>query len=67
MSENKEKDKENRDLPVAEKKSGEMFNDISELLSWMQSPRIHWDNFAVTLPVENPNDIKWISNSIGEA
>ena len=67
MSENKEKDKDIRDLPVATKLAGETLNDLNELLDWMSSPRIYWDNFAVALPIENNNDIKWISTKIGEA
>jgi len=67
MSENKEKDKDIRELPVAEKKPGEMLNDLNELLSWIQSPRIYWDNFSVTLPVEKPNDIKWVQTKVEEA
>ena len=67
MSENKEKDKNIRDLPVATKMAGETLNDLNELLEWMASPRIYWDNFSVALPIENNNDIKWISTKIGEA
>ena len=67
MSENKEKDKNIRDLPVATKMPGETLNDLNELLEWMSSPRIYWENFAVTLPVKNNNDIKWVSTTISEA
>ena len=67
MSENKEKDKDIKELPVATKLAGETLNDLNELLEWMASPRIYWDNFAVALPIENNNDIKWISTKIGEA
>ena len=67
MSENKEKDKDIRDLPVATKLAGETLNDLNDLMAWMASPRVYWDNFAVALPIENNNDIKWISTKIGEA
>jgi hypothetical protein len=67
MSDNKKKDKDIRELPVAEKKPGEMFNDLNELMEWMASPRIYWDNFSVTLPVENNNDIKWVQTRVEEA
>ena len=67
MSENKEKTKDVKELPVATKNPEEMANDLEELLSWMSSPRVYWDNFSVALPVEKPNDIKWISTKIGEA
>ena len=67
MSDNKEKDKDIRELPVATKMAGETLNDLNELLEWMASPRIYWDNFAVALPIENNNDIKWISTKVGEA
>ena len=67
MSDNKEKPKDVKDLPVAEKKPEEMFNDLADLVSWMQSPRVYWDNFAVTLPVEKPNDVKWIQTRVEEA
>ena len=67
MSDNKEKDKDSRDLPVAKKMAGETLNDLNELLSWMQSPRIYWDNFSVTLPIEKPNDVKWVQTRVEEA
>ena len=67
MSENKEKPKKNKQLPVATKKPEQMLNDLEELLSWMSSPRIHWDNFKVTVPVENPKDIKWFTLGVAEA
>ena len=67
MSDNKEKPKDIKDLPVATKKPEEMFNDIADLLEWMQSPRIYWDNFSVTLPIEKPNDIKWVQPRVEEA
>ena len=67
MSENKEKDKDIKELPVATKMAGETLNDLNELMEWMASPRVYWDNFSVALPIENNNDIKWISTKIGEA
>ena len=67
MSDNKEKPKDIKDLPVATKKPEEMFNDIADLLEWMQSPRIYWDNFSVALPIEKPNDIKWVQTKVEEA
>ena len=67
MSDNKEKDKNIRDLPVATKMAGETLNDLNELLDWMASPRVYWDNFAVTLPIEKPNDIKWVQIKVEEA
>jgi len=67
MSDNKEKDKDIRDLPVATQRPEEMLNDLDDLLSWMASPRIHWDNFAVTIPVKNPNEIKWFALRVSEA
>ena len=67
MSDNKEKDKDIKELPVATQKPGEMLNDLNELLSWMQSPRIYWDNFSVALPIENNNDIKWVQTRVEEA
>jgi hypothetical protein len=67
MSDNKEKDKNIRELPVATNLAGETLNDLNELMEWMSSPRVYWDNFSVTLPVEKPNDIKWVSTKIGEA
>ena len=67
MSENKEKDKDIKELPVATKMAGETLNDLNELMEWMASPRIYWDNFSVALPIENNNDIKWISTRVGEA
>ena len=67
MSDNKEKAKDVKKLPVAEKKAGEMINDLDDLLSWMASPRIHWDNFAITIPIKNPNEIKWFALGVEEA
>ena len=67
MSDNKEKDKDIRDLPVATKLAGETLNDLNELMEWMASPRIYWDNFSVALPIENNNDIKWIQVKVEEA
>jgi hypothetical protein len=67
MSENKEKDKDIKELPVATKMAGETLNDLNELMEWMASPRVYWENFSVALPIENNNDIKWISTKIGEA
>ena len=67
MSENKEKDKDIKDLPVATKLAGETLNDLDDLLSWMASPRIHWDNFAITIPIKNPNEIKWFALGVEEA
>jgi hypothetical protein len=67
MSDNKEKDKDIKELPVATQEPGEMLNDLNELLSWMASPRIHWDNFAITIPVKNPNEIKWFALRVSEA
>ena len=67
MSDNKEKDKNIRELPVATNLAGETLNDLNELLDWMASPRVYWDNFAVTLPIEKPNDIKWVTTKIAEA
>ena len=67
MSENKEKPKDVKELPVATKKPEQMLNDLEELLSWMSSPRIHWDNFAITIPIKNPNEIKWFALGVEEA
>ena len=67
MSDNKKKDKDIRDLPVATKLAGETLNDLNELMEWMASPRIYWDNFSVALPIENNNDIKWIQTRVEEA
>tara|TARA_R110002060_G_scaffold45301_2_gene56595 strand:- start:1188 stop:1379 length:192 start_codon:yes stop_codon:yes gene_type:complete len=63
MSENKEKDKDIEDLALTDKN----FKDLDELLEWMASPRVYWDNFAVTLPVKNNNDIKWIALAVADA
>ena len=67
MSDNKEKDKDIRELPVATNLAGETLNDLNELMEWMASPRIHWDNFAVTIPIKNPNEIKWFALRVSEA
>ena len=67
MSENKEKDKDIKELPVATKMAGETLNDLNELMEWMASPRVYWDNFEVTLPIENNNDIKWVQTRVEEA
>ena len=67
MSDNKKKDKDIRDLPVATKLAGETLNDLNDLMAWMSSPRVYWDNFSVTMPIEKPNDIKWVTTKIAEA
>jgi len=67
MSDNKEKDKDIRDLPVATKLAGETLNDLNDLMAWMASPRIHWDNFSVTMAIKNPNEIKWFALKVEEA
>ena len=67
MSDNKEKDKDIKELPGATQRPEEMLNDLIELLEWMASPRIYWDNFSVALPIENNNDIKWIQTRVEEA
>ena len=67
MSDNKKKDKDIRELPVATNLAGETLNDLNELMEWMASPRVYWDNFSVTLPVENNSDIKWVQTRVEEA
>ena len=67
MSDNKKKDKDIRDLPVATKLAGETLNDLNDLMAWMASPRVYWDNFKVTVPVKNPKDIKWFALGVAEA
>ena len=67
MSDNKEKDKNIRELPVATNLAGETLNDLNELMEWMSSPRVYWDNFSVTMPIEKPNDIKWVQIKVEEA
>ena len=67
MSDNKEKTKDIRDLPVAEQRPEELIDDLNELLEWMAKPRVYWDNFEVALPIENNNDIKWIQTRVEEA
>ena len=67
MSENKEKDKDIRDLPVATKLAGETLNDLNDLMAWMASPRVYWENFQVTLPLNKRSDIKWIQTTVSEA
>ena len=62
MSDNNKKPKEIEDLadmPIP--------NDLQELLEWMASPRVHWENFKVTIPIKNPNEIKWFALKIAEA
>ena len=52
---------------MATKNPKEMANDLEELLSWMSSTRVYWDNFSVALPIEKPNDIKWVQTRVEEA
>ena len=66
MSDNNEKDKDIRDLELDLEFSRDL-NDLNELMEWLSSPRIYWDNFAVALPIENNNDIKWIQTRVEEA
>jgi hypothetical protein len=67
MSNNKEKPKDVKELPVAEKKPEQMLNDLEDLLSWMASPRVYWDNFAITMAIKNPKEIKWFALDVAEA
>jgi len=69
MNDNDKKPKENKKLPEAYAELEDMPNpnDLQELLKWMQSPRVSWQNFGVTIPIKNPNDIKWFSLRIAEA
>ena len=67
MSDNKEKPKDVKDLPVAKKNPKEMANDLEQLLEWMASPRVYWENFKVTVPIKNPNEIKWFALGVEEA
>ena len=67
MSDNKEKDKNIKELPVATNLAGETLNDLNELMEWMSSPRIYWDNFEASLPIENNSDIKWVQTRVEEA
>ena len=67
MSDNKEKDKDIKELPVATQRPEELLNDLNDLMAWMASPRVYWDNFSVALPIENNNDIKWIQTRVEEA
>ena len=67
MSGNNEKTKDVKELPVAKKLAGENLNDLNELMEWLSSPRIHWDNFAITIPIKNPNEIKWFTLRVSEA
>jgi hypothetical protein len=67
MSENKEKPKDIKELPVATRTPGETLNNLNELMEWMSSPRIHWDNFEVSIPIKNPNEIKWFTLRVSEA
>ena len=56
-----------KELPVATKMAGETLNDLNELMEWLSSPRVHWDNFAITIPIKNPNEIKWFALGVEEA
>ena len=67
MSDNNEKDKDIRDLPIGVQGPEELLNDLNELLEWVANPRIYWDNFKVTLPIKKPNDIKWVQTRVEEA
>ena len=67
MSENKEKPKNIDKLLDSLSDESKNFNDMADLLEWMASPRVYWDNFKVTIPVENPKDIKWFALGVAEA
>ena len=63
MSENNEKPKDIEDLDLPNKE----FNDLNELMEWMASPRVYWENFKVTIPIKKRSDIKWIALNVEEA
>ena len=67
MSESKEKPKKNKQLPVAKKTTENMLNDLEDLMSWMARPRVYWDNFEVSIPFENPKEIRWFAMAVAEA
>jgi len=67
MSDNDKKDKNIEGLGVVAALHAANPNDLKELLEWMASPRIHWDNFKIEIPVKNPSEIKWFALAIAEA
>ena len=67
MSDNNKKDKNIEGLGDLAAMAGANPNDLKELLEWMASPRIHWDNFKIEIPVKNPSEIKWFALAIAEA
>tara|TARA_R110002020_G_scaffold201923_3_gene404812 strand:+ start:696 stop:899 length:204 start_codon:yes stop_codon:yes gene_type:complete len=67
MNDDNEKPKKNKKLPVAKKSLKQMANDVEELLAWMESPRVHWPNFPITIPVRKGSEIKWFTLTVEEA
>ena len=67
MSENKEKPKNIDKLLDSLSDESKNFNDMEDLLEWMASPRVYWENFEVTLPLKKRSEIKWISTTVSEA
>ena len=67
MSDNNKKNKDIEGFDAMEAIANSNPNDLNELLEWMASPRVYWDNFQVSVPVENPKDIKWFALGVAEA
>ena len=67
MSDNNKKNKDIEGFDAMEAIVNSNPNDLKELLEWMASPRVYWDNFQVSVPVENPKDIKWFALGVAEA
>jgi len=65
---NNKKNKDIEGLEAMEAIANANPNDLQELLEWMSSPRVHWGNdFKITIPVKNPNEIKWFALKVAEA
>jgi hypothetical protein len=67
MSDDNKKNKDIEGFEAMEAMANANPNDLKELLEWMASPRIHWDNFKIEIPIKNPSEIKWFTLAIAEA
>ena len=64
MSDN---NKKNKDIEGLEAMEAMGSSKLARVLEWMASPRVYWENFKVTVPVKNPNEIKWFALKVAEA
>jgi predicted nucleotidyltransferase len=67
MSDNNKKNKDIEGFEIMEAIANPNPNDLQELLEWMASPQVYWENFEATVSIKKPSEIKWFALRIAEA